>query len=78
MREAGCRMAATVRHNRARGSHDIDLMSEIVKELTAMGKSNGWIAKHVGMDPDEILRLRQLTGIAELFADREFSPGRED
>lgn len=67
------RMASTIRHNRARGSHDITLMSEIVKELISIGKSGIWISKHIGMDMDEILRLKQLTGIAELFKDREFS-----
>jgi len=75
-RGLGDRMASTIRHNRARGSHDIDLMASIVRELTAMGKSTQWIQRHVGMDPDEILRLKQLTGLADLFADREFSPLR--
>jgi hypothetical protein len=70
------RMASTIRHNRARGSHDIGLMSAIVRELVSMGKSSAWIAKHVGMDMDEILRLKQLTGLAALFADREFSRSR--
>ncbi len=70
------RMAATIRHNRARGSHDIDLMANIVRELSEMGKSPMWIAKHVGMDMDEILRLKQLTGIASLFENREFSKSR--
>ena len=69
----GERMASTIRHNRARGSHDIDLMSNIVAELVEMGKSNNWIAKNLGMDVDEILRLKQITGIAALFKDRDFS-----
>lgn len=69
----GERMASTIRHNRARGSHDVDLMSNIVGELIEMGKSEGWIAKHLGMDIDEILRLKQITGLAELFKNREFS-----
>lgn len=72
------RMAATVRHNRARGVHDIDRMSSIVRELISMGKSSNWISKHVGMDMDEILRLKQLTGIADLFADKDFSFGKEE
>lgn len=71
------RMAATVRHNRARGAHDIDRMAGIVRELISMGKSSNWISKHVGMDMDEILRLKQLTGIADLFADKDFSFGKE-
>ncbi|GHT74529.1 hypothetical protein AGMMS50262_07680 [Bacteroidia bacterium] len=75
-RERSDRMATTIRHNRARGAHDIDLMSNIVRELTEAGRSTEWIAKHVGMDKDEILRLKQITGLATLFADREFSMRR--
>ena len=67
------RMASTIRHNRARGSHSIDLMSNIVSELTQSGMSDAWILKHVGMDKDELLRLKQITGIADLFKDKEFS-----
>lgn len=67
------RMASTIRHNRARGSHDVDLMSNIVAELTEMGKSNAWISKHLGMSADEILRLKQITGIAAIFKDTPFS-----
>ena len=51
------RMASTIRHNRARGSHDVDLMSIIVKELHELGRSDAWISKHLGMDRDEILAL---------------------
>lgn len=67
------RMASTIRHNRARGSHSIELMSNIVAELTRSGMSDAWILKHVGMDKDELLRLKQITGIADLFKDRQFS-----
>ncbi|MDR3133719.1 MAG: ParB N-terminal domain-containing protein [Prevotellaceae bacterium] len=76
-RELDNRMASTIRHNRARGSHDIDLMSNIVKELILLGRKETWIKKHIGMDMDEILRLKQLTGIASLFADNEFSQAWE-
>lgn len=88
-REGGClpvsvidkpiseRMASTIRHNRARGTHNIDLMSSIVAELVEMGKSDAWIARHLGMDVDEILRLKQITGLAALFADKEFSKAWE-
>lgn len=68
------RMASTIRHNRARGSHDVDLMSNIVKELHDIGRSDSWISKHLGMDKDEILRLKQITGLAALFKDVQFSP----
>lgn len=67
------RMASTIRHNRARGSHSIELMSNIVAELTRAGMSDAWILKHVGMDKDELLRLKQITGIADLFKDHSFS-----
>ena len=66
------RMASTIRHNRARGSHDVDLMSNIVKELHELGRSDAWISKHLGMDRDEILRLKQITGLAALFKDVNF------
>lgn len=71
------RMASTIRHNRARGSHDIDLMCNIVAELTKAGMSDAWILRNIGMDADELLRLKQLTGLAELFKDKEFSTSFE-
>ncbi len=73
----GERIASTIRHNRARGSHDVDLMSNIVAELTELGKSNAWISKHLGMSADEVLRLKQITGLAALFKDDEFSKAWE-
>lgn len=66
------RMASTIRHNRARGSHNVDLMSNIVKELHELGRSDAWISKHLGMSRDEILRLKQITGLAALFRDVDF------
>ncbi len=66
------RMASTIRHNRARGSHDVELMSNIVKDLHELGRSDAWISKHLGMDMDEILRLKQITGLAALFKDVRF------
>lgn len=67
------RMASTIRHNRARGSHDVELMSNIVAELHDIGRSDEWLHKHLGMDLDEIIRLKQITGLAALFKDKEFS-----
>ncbi len=67
------RMASTIRHNRARGSHSIELMSNIVSELTKAGMSDAWILKNIGMDADELLRLKQITGLAALFKDKDFS-----
>lgn len=84
-RESGClpvsqikkdlnnRMASTIRHNRARGSHSIELMTNIVSELTKSGMGDDWIMKQIGMDADELLRLKQLSGLAELFKNKEFS-----
>ena len=67
------RMASTIRHNRARGTHNIELMCNIVAELDRSGMSDEWIMKHIGMDRDELLRLKQISGLAELFADKSFS-----
>lgn len=67
------RMASTIRHNRARGTHNIELMSSIVAELVDIGKSDRWICKHIGMSPDELLRLKQITGVAALFQNKQFS-----
>ena len=72
------RMASTIRHNRARGTHSIELMTNIVSELTQAGMSDAWIMKNIGMDADEILRLKQLSGIAELFKNKEFSKSWEE
>lgn len=66
------RMASTIRHNRARGTHNVELMSNIVKELHELGRSDVWISRHLGMDKDEILRLKQITGLAALFKDVKF------
>jgi ParB-like chromosome segregation protein Spo0J len=66
-------MASTIRHNRARGSHSIELMMNIVGELKKAGMSDQWIMKEIGMDADELLRFKQLSGLAELFKDREYS-----
>lgn len=66
------RIASTIRHNRARGNHDVDLMGNIVKELHELGRSDAWISRHLGMDKDEILRLKQITGLAALFRDVKF------
>jgi ParB-like chromosome segregation protein Spo0J len=72
-KELGDRMASTIRHNRARGTHNIELMSNIVAELVEMGKGDRWICQHIGMSADELLRLKQITGVAALFANRSFS-----
>lgn len=67
------RIAATIRHNRARGKHAVDAMSEIVVDLARRNWSDEKIASELGMEPDEVLRLKQITGLADLFADRDFS-----
>ena len=67
------RMASTIRHNRARGTHSIELMTNIVSELKQTGMSDAWIMKNIGMDRDELLRLKQISGLAALFADKNFS-----
>ena len=71
------RMASTIRHNRARGTHSVELMSNIVAELCRSDMSDAWIMKNIGMDRDELLRLKQITGLADLFANSEFSMSDE-
>lgn len=71
------RMAATVRHNRARGKHGVEAMSDMVVELKRRFWSDEKIARELGMEADEVLRLQQITGLAGLFADREFSEAWE-
>jgi ParB-like chromosome segregation protein Spo0J len=75
--DLGDRMASTIRHNRARGKHKVDAMAEIVMDLKRRNWSNEKIGRDLGMDPDEVLRLSQITGLAEMFADREFSEAWE-
>jgi len=67
------RMASTIRHNRARGKHRVEAMSDIVIELKKRNWSDEKISKNLGMEPDEVLRLCQISGIADLFADEDFS-----
>lgn len=69
----GDRMAATIRHNRARGRHQIHAMSDIVRELVQLGWDDAKIGQELGMDSDEVLRLKQINGLLELFADRRYS-----
>lgn len=75
--DKGDRIASTIRHNRARGKHKVDSMAEIVLDLKKRNWSNEKIGRDLGMDPDEVLRLSQITGIAEMFADRDFSEAWE-
>jgi ParB-like chromosome segregation protein Spo0J len=75
--DKGDRMAATIRHNRARGKHSVIKMSEIVSALIKRNWSYDKISKKLGMEPDEVLRLSQITGLAEMFADKDFSQAWE-
>jgi ParB-like chromosome segregation protein Spo0J len=69
------RVASTIRHNRARGKHKVESMSEIVVDLKKRNWSDEKISKELGMDRDEVLRLCQISGITELFSDKEYSMG---
>ncbi len=71
------RIASTIRHNRARGSHSIELMVNIVQELVESGMSDAWIMKNIGMSIEELLRLKQISGLATLFKDEDFSKSWE-
>lgn len=75
--DRGDRIASTIRHNRARGKHAVQAMCEIVVDLARRNWSDARIARELGMDPDEVLRLKQVSGLAEMFADREFSEAWE-
>jgi ParB-like chromosome segregation protein Spo0J len=71
------RIAASIRHNRARGKHQVESMSDIVVELSRRNWSDEKISKELGMEPDEVLRLKQISGLAELFAEDDFSQAWE-
>jgi ParB-like chromosome segregation protein Spo0J len=71
------RMASTIRHNRARGKHQVEAMTAIVLDLKRRNWSDTKIGKQLGMDQDEVLRLSQIGGLADAFADREFSEAWE-
>jgi hypothetical protein len=71
--DRGDRIAATIRHNRARGKHRVEAMSDIVLELKRRNWTDEKIGRELGMDPDEVLRLTQITGLAEMFTDQAFS-----
>ena len=75
--DKGDRIASTIRHNRARGKHKVEAMSDIVIELKRRNWSDKKIADKLGMDADEVLRLTQITGLAEMFKDKEFSEAWE-
>jgi ParB-like chromosome segregation protein Spo0J len=75
--DKGDRIAATIRHNRARGKHRVDAMSDIVLDLKRRNWSDEKIGRELGMDPDEVLRLCQISGLAEMFADKDFSEAWE-
>lgn len=75
--DRGDRIASTIRHNRARGKHKVSAMSDIVIELKRRNWSDEKIGRELGMEADEVLRLTQITGIAEMFANEEFSKAWE-
>lgn len=72
------RIGSTIRHNRARGTHGIRPMSDIVLELSQMGWSDSKICQKLGMDLDEVIRLKQITGLKEAFMNHEFSKSWEE
>lgn len=72
------RMASTIRHNRARGTHQIRNMSDIVVDLINSGWTDEQIAKQLGMDAEELIRLKQISGLKSAFMDHEFSKSWEE
>lgn len=77
-KELADRMASTIRHNRARGTHAVELMTQIVADLVEAGMSDDWIRRQIGMDADELLRMKQISGIAALFAEAEFTAAKDE
>ncbi|MDD4804842.1 MAG: ParB N-terminal domain-containing protein [Candidatus Pacebacteria bacterium] len=75
--DAKQRMSATIQFNRARGVHQVELMGDLVKALVDQGMEDEDIAKHLGMDQEEVYRLKQITGIAELFKNQIYSKSWE-
>lgn len=75
--DRGDRIASTIRHNRARGKHAVQAMSDIVVELKRRNWTDNKIGKQLGMDPDEVLRLSQISGLSEMFSNTEFSEAWE-
>lgn len=75
--DEAARIAATIEHNRARGEHRIEAMSEVVRMLYQAGWRDERIQEELGMDADEVRRLKQITGLADLFREREFSEAWE-
>lgn len=71
------RQAATIRHNRARGVHTVDGMAAVVLDLARRNRTDEWIARELGMEPDEVLRLKQVSAMAEMFAGHVFSEAWE-
>ena len=71
-KDISTRMASTIRHNRARGMHSLELKTGIEAELSKSGMSDSWIMRNIGMDKNELLRFKQISGLAELFRDRSF------
>jgi ParB-like chromosome segregation protein Spo0J len=72
------RMASTIRHNRARGTHQVSNMADIVSQLFLSGWTNKRIGEELGMDLDEINRLKQFTGLGLLFKNTEFTKAESD
>lgn len=66
------RIASTIRHNRARGVHQTTMMSDIVKKLLKLGKSDSEICKELGMDAEEFLRMKQIMKVDEFFMNEDY------
>jgi ParB-like chromosome segregation protein Spo0J len=75
--DKNARVSSTIRHNRARGKHQVDKMSDIVRDLSRRNWSDKKISTELGMTQDEVLRLKQMTGLAEIFKNTEFSEAWE-
>lgn len=72
-KDIGQRMASTIRHNRARGKHQVDLQAELVKSLIQKGKTDDQVCTALGMSQEELTRLKQIKGIAYMMAAPEYA-----
>lgn len=68
------RIASTVRHNRARGKHSVTGMGNLVFQMLTEGESEADICNKLGLEPEELARLKHITGYSKLYADWEYSP----
>ena len=71
------RMASTIRHNRARGKHSVNGMASIIFSMLENGWSDKEVCNEIGLSPEELVKLKYVTGFAKLFENAEYSQAWE-